>query len=476
MLLFDIYRHTFPKGLRFCTHCRLLHAYLFVVVKRNKHRRYIPKEEFQQVLDMYISPTPAVVKLIRVPIVRHVLFLRQINSFRVLCGRKSWLITPAVEVEFNKAKKWFDNEVNRNRSSKKLAELIEREKFQEEVLDRFPVASLYHRGLRVGILVLSLTIVILWVAAFSEYCLYLYFKHWLHLSREDVMELLRQATLAHLMFTVPEGYQAKLPPPAIIVKRGEQLPAGSVMFDSSLANAVQEAESIGVNESAAGDRIFVTVCEFVSPDRKKSVLVLPVPQCGTRSFFSRVGQLVNTCDGLLLEGASQKVLPVLAPMMFLPTRNNTFEAAKLQHRYFPLLGQAAEPPQLYAGAMPPSIPKRIRTLLTPFAMRSVYLPIQSASTKAEAKIAWGFLREVLENPETMLTSSHIDPSVENVGELKPISRESFTLAVPWTAAQVVSLEASLLKYGYELVSFKHLEWLPLDHIGESFCDHFSYSK
>ena len=101
MILVDIYRHTFPKGLRFCSHCRLLHAYFFVVIKRNKHRRYIPKEEFQEVLDKYVAPTPLPVKLLRIPVIRFV-FLRPINTLRMIFGYKSYLMSPAAEVEYNK--------------------------------------------------------------------------------------------------------------------------------------------------------------------------------------------------------------------------------------------------------------------------------------------------------------------------------------------------------------------------------------
>jgi hypothetical protein len=105
----------------------------------------------------------------------------------------------------------------------------------------------------------------------------------------------------------------------------------------------------------------------------------------------------------------------------------------------------------------------------------VYLPAGSLDAgKIEARIAWGFLKDVLENPATMQATSSMDPSKPNGGLVKPKVRESFTLAVPWTAAQVVSLQASLLKYGFTLGSYRHVEWQSLNHIGNSFCAYYQY--
>jgi hypothetical protein len=472
MIIIDIFRHTFPKGLRFDTQCRMLYANLYVVVKRNKHKRYIPKEELNAVLDGYVYPTPPPVQALRVRFIRHLCFLRQINLLRQLFKRRLWLITPAVEVEYVKAKKWLDNEAQRKEGLKRMADFIERERFQSDVMDKFHVATMYHRSVRLGLVVLTCLMIALIMHAWSEYCLYLYLRYWRTLSREEVMEFMRESTLGHLSYTVPPGYESLLPAPAVIVRKGECTPPTAILMDS--AELQRSGQPSGGSSWEETDRIYLTVCEFVSPDRSKSVIVLPVPLCGTRAFFTNIGRLLRTCDGILVEGASHSMVSQLPPTLFFPCHRDTFEAARLQHRYMAILGTNIEPPQLLHAAAPSSLLHRLRQLLTPMAIRSVYFPLSSASSKAETKDAWGFIKEVLDNPTTMLSASNIDPSAENSGKVKPLNRESYTLAVPWTAAHLVSLEASLLKLGYVLGSYKHVEWLPLDYIGNSFCDRFQY--
>lgn len=476
MLLVDIYRHTLPKGLRFDAQSRMLFANLYVVAKRNKHRRYIPRAEIEEVLQGYVYPTPAVVRGARfLPVVRHLLLLRPANSCRHTLGKKLWLINMNVETEYRRTKTWFDREVDRNAKNPKMAEFIERERFQTHVLDTFHVATMYHRGMRVGFACVVLLMAFLVVHAAFESCFYAYLKYWLGLSKEKVMALLRISTLAHFAFATPDGYDGVLPAPAMLLRKGATLPASAVLRDPAGDADASPTPLAGADAGASsGDRIFLTVCEFVSPDTTKSVIVIPMPQAGTRAFFTKVGRLLSACDGILLEGVSQSALAQLPPLMFFPCRFDTFPAVGLQHRYMPLLRDATEPPVLFHGALPPSFFGRARLMSLPFAFRSVYFPSYMASTKLETRNGWGYLREVLEDPSAMFTTTHIDPSKENSGGLKAVQRESFSLAVPWSASQVVSLEASLLKYGYTLASYRYVEWLPLDHMGENFCAYFDY--
>lgn len=104
-VLTELFRHSFPKGLRFCGQCKTLHSALTVVVKRNKNRRFINKAEITAATNLF---TPAPYAWMRNPIVKRLLMLNAVNQIRRgLYKRPYWMLSGAIEAEHAKLLQWL---------------------------------------------------------------------------------------------------------------------------------------------------------------------------------------------------------------------------------------------------------------------------------------------------------------------------------------------------------------------------------
>ncbi|EPY38895.1 hypothetical protein AGDE_05034 [Angomonas deanei] len=104
-------------------------------------------------------------------------------------------------------------------------------------------------------------------------------------------------------------------------------------------------------------------------------------------------------------------------------------------------------------------------MLLPFELRCVYLPTFLTATRAEARVGWGRLKEVIE----LETIQAEELKREGDGSARIV-------AVPWTAQHVVNLEASLIKAGFKVSRVFTIHWLEEDHMGEHFCSYYNYKK
>jgi hypothetical protein len=472
--LLDIYRHTFPKRLRFDKASQILYAQCYSIAKQYKHKKYIPQSEIRHVLDGY-EPMPGAPWL-QLPIVRHVLLIRLINGLRGLAGRKSWLYNRSVEEEYRAISSWLDKSVKvpanrrgsvgdgssisgsgaragsssssrsggsssssldhgagakaRASAQSKLNGMVEREKFEKEVLMNFHVATVYQRMFRIGFVVVFFLCFLVYASLHTDNFVYWYLHYYRRYGREEILQFFREITSLHAVAEVPPAYASILPPPC--VRRTS--PTGDVTYA-------------------------VNMVELVMADRNVTVFAIPCPQMGPRVFFERVGEVAAVCDGIVLEGVTFDKVDKLAPAVFFPLKDDTFPALGVHHRFLDILRYSAEePPMLYPAGSEVSWKAYAMQVVIPYELRCVYNPTYLSATKGEARVGWGRLRQVLEEVGEAVTGS--------------TEQERHVICIPWTLNQMVNLEASLVKYGFTVRNVYPLHWQREDHMGEHFCNHF----
>ncbi|CAJ1027920.1 hypothetical protein Q4I30_004705 [Leishmania utingensis] len=444
-----IYRHSFPKRLRFDRASQLLYAQCYSINKRYRGRKYIPRKVIRDVLDSYV-PMPGAPWL-QLPIVRHVLLIRLINGIRGLQGGKSWLYNRSVEEEHRKIAEWLGKAAktfpahrgtfaaHASTSARQgsaaaqamLEAMVEREQFEREVLRNFHVATMYQRAMRLGFLLVVVLCCLVYASLHTDNLVYWYFRYWRRYRRREIMEYFRGITLLHTVAEVPPAYASLLPPPCVRYN------------------------------DAAGDACYaVNMVEMVLPQHSVTVIVIPCPQAGERVFFAQVGSIAEVCDGIIMEGVSFDKIDKLVPAAFFPLKSNTFPALGLHHRFLDILrNSSAEPPMLYPAGADVGWGATIMRAVIPYELRCIYNPTELSATKGEARIGWGHVRQVVEE---MIA----DAAAQGGGEKR-------VLCLPWTLNQIVNIEASLVKYGFKVRNVYRLHWQREDHIGEHFCDYFS---
>ncbi|KPA79764.1 putative mitochondrial hypothetical protein [Leptomonas pyrrhocoris] len=462
--LLEIYRQTFPKRLRFDKASQVLYAQCYSIARQHKHRKYIPQREIRNVLNGY-EPMPGAPWL-QLPIVRHILLIRLINGFRGYFGYRSWLYNRSVEAEYRAIDSWLDKAVkapigrrgssggntsgggvnsgSNNASSSdrafasrkqptaqgRLDGMVERERFEKEVLMNFHVATVYQRMFRVGFVVVLLLCCIIYASLRTDSLVYWYLTYYRRYGRSEVLAYFRDITALHTFSEVPTAYAGVLPPPC--VRRVS--PTGDVSYA-------------------------VNIVELVMPDRGVTVFAIPCPQMGERAFFQQVGEVASACDGVVMEGVTFEKSDKLPPVVFLPLKNNTFPVIGVHHRFLDILRRSSdEPPMLYPAGAEVDWRAYAMQVMIPYELRCVYNPTHLSATKGEARIGWGRLRQVL----------------EEVGETGTDSaeQERRVICIPWTLNQIVNIEASLVKYGFTVRNVYPLHWLREDYMGEHFCDYF----
>ncbi|KPI86661.1 hypothetical protein ABL78_4276 [Leptomonas seymouri] len=454
--LLEIYRHTFPKRLRFDKASQVLYAQCYSVAKQYKHKKYVPQRDIRNVLDGY-EPMPGAPWL-QLPVVRHILCIRLVNSVRGYCGLKSWLYNRNVEEEYRAIEIWLENAVktsanrrgNRSSSSSsadrtfasrqqtavqgRLDGMVERERFEKEVLMKFHVATVYQRMFRIGFAVVLFLCFLVYASLHTDTLAYWYLVHYCRYGRQEIIEYFRHITALHTLSEVPPAYAGILPPPC--VRRVS--PTGDVSY-------------------------VVNMVELVMPDRNVTVFAIPCPQMGERSFFQQVGKVVSVCDAAVLEGVSFDRIDKLSPAMFFPLKSDTFPAIGVHHRFLDILRISSdEPPMLYPAGAEVGWKAYAMQVLIPYELRCVYNPTHLSATKGEARVGWGRLRHVLEEVGEPVTGSP--------------DQERHVICVPWTLNQIVNIEASLVKYGFTVRNVYPLQWLREDHMGEHFCRYFNIAE
>lgn len=481
--LWEVYRHSFPKRLRFDKASQVLYAQCYSVAKQYKHKKYIPRRELQDVLDGYTAMPGA--PWLQLPIVRHVLLIRFVNGVRGFMGRPSWLYNRSVEEEYSTIVAWLEKAGSKTAAAtgaggvgvhgrgsgavaktvsstassspsssassspfagrtaggrsgrtaaaqSKLDGMVERERFEKEVLLNFHVATIYQRMFRVGVVVAVFLCFLLYASLHTDNFVYLYLVYYLRHGRTEVLDYFREITSLHTVAEVPPAYAGILPPPC--VRR----------------------------VSATGDVSYaVNIVELVMADRNVTVFAIPCPQMGERVFFEQVGRVASACDAVVLEGVTFDRVDKLAPAVFLPLKADTFPALGVHHRFLDILrtATAEEPPMLYPAGAEVSWKAYAMQMFIPYELRCVYNPTELSATKGEARVGWGRLRQVLEEVGEPLTGA--------------ADQERYVVCLPWTLNQMVNLEASLIKYGFTVRNVYALHWQREDHMGEHFCDYFN---
>ncbi|KAH9599434.1 hypothetical protein LSM04_001120 [Trypanosoma melophagium] len=431
-ILGDVYRQTFPKRLRFDKACQILHAEMFMVARRHKHRKYIPKQDIYDVLSRY-EPLPYSPWL-QYPILRHIFFIRQINALRCLFGKPSWLINRAVDEQFCLIKKWMEEqekELSRNVKGGRLGDFVRRERFVTEVLEPFHVATMYQRVARFGIFLVIVLLLLLFVSVNVDAVVYLYLVHWSGMRRAEVLEWFRTITERHMVAEVPPAYKSLLPPPSVLR-----------------------------TSDAGRERYDLKITEFVSPNKKIIVLVMPFPQIGERTFFTTLGEKVAQCDAVMMEGVPFDYIDKITPAALFPLRDDTFPALGLHHRFLDILRRKQEPPFLYPAGSQLGWKAYYMQFLIPFEARCVYWPTLFSASKGEARVGWGRLRELIEQ----VAARQLNDDAPEVGP--------YIICLPWTVNQILNMEASLVKYGFRVGRVFAVKWMDRDHMGEHFCQYY----
>nr|CCC89715.1 unnamed protein product [Trypanosoma congolense IL3000] len=442
--LYDVYRHNFPKKLRFDKSSRILHAEVYVIVRRHKHRKYLPKDEINDVLKGYtrLPGSP----WLQLPVVRHVLLIRQINGIRCFFGKPSWLVNRAVEEEFNKIVRWMELQervaLNAQQNSR-TANFVLREKFIKEVMDFFHVATAYQRVARTGAFLVVAILILLVVMMNVDCFVYVYLVYWMGLRRSEVVAWFREVTEQHVVAEVPAAYKSLLPPPCVLRSRED----GSEYYE-------------------------LKVAEFISPDGGIVVLAVPCPQVGPKAFYATLGKLLGLCDAVLMEGVPFEKIDRIAPALLLPLREDTFAALGVHHRFLDILRGSREPPLLYPAGAELGWRSYLQQLFVPFDVRCIYRPTSFSATKGEARMAWARLRELIDRVSTEQVEAQ---QQTHPGERKD-DAERYVICMPWTVHQVVNLEASLIKLGFRVRRTLPLVWIDRDHMGKHFCDYYGIDR
>lgn len=463
----EIVRNTFPKKLRFDSANQILYAQLYSASKKYKHKKYIPLSEIENVLALH-SRVPYHPWL-RLPGVRHVLLIRFVNTIRGLYNKPSWLYNKAVEEEYEKVKKWVEKQsrfAQSKSSSLKRASaapssssrcLVERQKFEDEVLNHFLVASMYQRVARLLIFVCCFLFCLILLSLHVDHLLYLYTR-WMGWGKEEVLSWFRNVLIRHVLADVPPAYSHLLPFPCV------------------------------VRYNARGEKeLAISIVELELKEEGITVLAVPTPQIGERLFFSRLGRVFSECDALVVEGVSFEKVDKMIPASLLPLNEDTFPILGVHHRFLDILQSDREPPMLYPGGSKP----RWRTLFlqafTPFEVLCVYQPTMLSASKGEAKVGWGRLREIIDRRRRENASCREEAQIGDESFSARILRrlslgyyqrpEGFTpspyvIGIPWTVQHVVNIEASLVKYGFKVNRVFVLPWMTEDYMGERFCEYF----
>ncbi|KAF8292236.1 hypothetical protein TcYC6_0120240 [Trypanosoma cruzi] len=435
-IISDVYRQTFPKKLRFDKACLIFHAELIMIARRHKHKKYIPKEEICDVLNQY-EPLPGSPWL-QLPVIRHVLLIRPINSVRVLLGWRSWLINRSVDEEFHRVKRWMTAQEGtgaKNFKAHRISGFVLRERFVAEVLDPFHVAGMYQRMMRWGLFVVIVLLLFIFASLNLDALVYFFLVRWCGMGRKEVLEWFRGITERHLVTEVPPAYKTLLPPPCVL-----------------------HMSSDGV------ERYETKILELVSPDENIVVMAIPCPQVGSKKFFAAVGKAASLCDTVMMEGVSFEHIDRIVPAAFFPLRDNTFPALGLHHRFIDIVRGKREPPFLYPTVSEMTWRVYWTQFFVPFEWRCVYSPTSFSASKGEARMCWGRLRELIET----VTASQADAG-EGVAE-------PYVICLPWTLHQIVNLEASLIKYGFRVGRVFSMEWMDRDYMGRHFCDYYGIGE
>lgn len=511
--LSEIFRYTFPRNLRFCRQCHILHSQLMAVDKRYKDRKYVPRSEVATIIDSYVpGPQPLGLPFFRWPVLRSIFFVRGINTIRVWRGYPSWLYTRAVRHEHKRVCDWFDKNGN-------TTLWIKRDKFKEEVLDEFKVAQQYHKFFMLGVVVVTSLLLFLAAGAASEPLLYSYLVYWRGMSKEEVATFMADLLEEHASVDTPEKYKSVLPPASFRLRH----------TPGSDPSATKKTEG----EKYADDRtIYFNVVEMTSPTGNARVIFIPCPKVGTPSFYKQVGNICRSCSAILLEEVPLEYLHQMPPaFFFFPEGRDSyaFPALNLHHRVYDIISDDPDtpPPKLLPGAVKQRLSTRYLLGMLPFSFKTLYFPYFLAGSKSEAKMAWGTLKAVVRgegffpiNIELQLdareeakkqqaatgkaTTSTLLPGaksqkereaeqpraqqeapsgpnyvVDAAPQLDPTSPHLLTserriypsIAVPWTVAQISNLEASMYRAGWKVTNQTSIEWLAPEQAGRAFFDH-----
>jgi len=443
--------------LRYCRQCQVLYAELRSVASRNKSKRAFPASEVDAALAKF-APFPGP-SLLMYPIVRNMFLLRLINMIRVRMGRPSWLFTHSVVTEYRKAEDWLANQratyVAKRKAmgaspsavvteSKLIVLPIEREMYQTEMLDQFHVATAYHRWMRLGALLVLLACSWVVFVIHFETCLGWYLKYVKRYTREQVMSLMREVLEQHVAAEVPTKYSSLIPPPVVKARS----PTGEVMYT-------------------------MQVVELVSQNGTLSVVFIPFPFVGPKTFFESVGNVLRDADGVVIEGVASTLLHMIGPQSFLPMNELAFPAAGMTTRFYDILRSPDPPPALHPGGGRDGWSSWLKQAFSPLAYRMVYAPATLAMSRAEARLGWGCIRDILESPSLLEGTAHLHPDKADQDVLvKPPTMKHYVLAVPWSVWQIVNLQASLIKAGYKVKSVHALDWVNENYLGEHFCNYF----
>lgn len=490
--LIDIYRASFPAKLRFDKASQLLHAECYTLCRRHRNAKYISLSDVQRILDNYTTPGSPFVQL---PIIRHLLLLRQINSIRAFFTGRQLLYNRNVAQEHRKIAHWVSSIQQRayhpstcsssaatTTSTKRVtsplctihpqplpqsflptrpSDRVTRDCFEKEVLHCFHVATMYQRMVRLGAVLVCAIVALLCAALHTDDLLALYMHLWWHMSRNDVMAWFREVTERHAHSdALPPAYRSLLPAPCMLQRRTTPV--------SSSSSSAQDCSGQTVHNEQLDDALdyyVVNIVELVSEEKGVTVMAVPCPQAGTRRFYNQVGALARVCDGVLLEGVSFEQLDRIAPSYFFPLKESTFPALGLHHRYLPILGNDAEPPTLYPAGRRIHWRAYVRMLTTPFEVYCVYFPTTWSATKAEAAVAWGRLRDTIERIAS-------ERRVWGATEAKKGKGGHYVLCVPWTVHHIANMEASLIKHGFRVGRVFPVHWLARDEMGRNFCSYY----
>ncbi|EPY23761.1 hypothetical protein STCU_07479 [Strigomonas culicis] len=271
------------------------------------------------------------------------------------------------------------------------------------------VATMYQRGIRWSLMTIGALIMLLLASIYTDVCVYVWLKLCQRTPREEVLAWFRRVTLRHVTTEVPAAYQHLLPPPCALYK-----------------------------DATGETNVAVNIVELVHAEKKVTVLAIPCPQMGERRFYDQVGELVRECDSVMLEAVTFEKIDKTVPAYFLPLKEDTFPALGVHHRYLDLLRHTQrEPPKLYPAGSACGWKAYIQQILIPFEIRCVYVPDVLSATKAEARVGWGRLRDVVDR--LAMEQAEADPG-----------SPPLIIALPWTVLHVVNLEASLVKYGFKV--------------------------
>lgn len=468
----EVFRTTFPKKLRFDQASQILYAQCYSLSRRYKNKKYIPLQEVEQILAQYtyVPYRP----WLRLPVIRHVLFIRFINSVRHYRGQSSWLYNKGVEEEFDKLTQWCEKQrqeqlqqrggsnpaarprgayrgrnpaggsgLSSSPSTSTSPCLVGREVFDREVLHTFHVATMYQRIARLLIFVCIALLTFAIVSLHVDTFLYAYTR-WKGWRREEVLAWFREVLLLHAVADVPPAYAHLLPFPCV------------------------------VHENAEGRKeLAVSVVELELDSAGITVLAVPAPHIGEKSFFRRLGRIISECDAVVLEGVSFDKIDKMIPASLLPLKENTFPALGVHHRFLDILQSDREPPMLYPGGSNLGWRTFLQQVFTPFEVQCVYRPTWLSASKGEAKVGWGRLRELIDRRvREVEEKTAVDNGTSKASKKGHPAVSPYIICLPWTIQHIVNMEASLVKYGFKVKRVFVLPWIAEDHLGEQFCNFY----